>query len=278
MNTNILPSTAHRFSHAYLVDVTPALASAWLGVGRFNRRINYNTVNKYVRQINSDLWRCTHQGIAFTREGVLIDGQHRLLAIVKANKTVPLVVFLNQSLENFAFIDCGRNRSNLDTMRLGQTDGTLSSLHTQTVRSFLAGRFCRTANRWSNAEINDAYAIHHEAINHVVDIFATCQDKRVNDPTVRAVLARAYYHVGPEQITEFATKLICCNGKDGDPISVLWQCLHVWKDRREGTKCEIYRRCTQTFLAFLQNRTDASRIDVSTDIFPIPRTRDDAAY
>jgi len=275
MTISVLPTSARPYPNVYTVDVTPELARLWLAVGRFNRRVNYSAVAKYVRQINAGLWRCTHQGIAFTREGVLIDGQHRLLAVVKTGKTVQMIVFTNEPIENFAFIDCGRNRSNLDTMRLGQADGTLSSLHTQTVRSFLAGRFCQTANRWSNAEVNKEYEKHHEAINHVVELFAPCKDKRLNDPTVRGLLARAYYHVVPERITEFATKLIHCNGKGGDPVSMLWQCLHVWSDRRESTKCEIYRRTMQTFLGFLHNRTDISRIDVSTDIFPIPM-QDDA--
>ena len=277
MNTNtfsVLPTSARPYTNVYVVNVTPELAKIWLAIGRFNRRVNYSAVAKYVRQIDAGLWCRTHQGIAFTNEGVLIDGQHRLLAIVKTGKTVPMLVFTNEPQENFAFIDCGRNRSNLDTVRLGQSDGTLSSFHTQTVRSFLAGRFCQTANRWSNAEVNCEYSKHHEAINHIVEIFSSCKDKKVNDPTIRGLLARAFYHVAPERITEFATKLIHCNGKSGDPISVLWQCLHVWNDRRENTKCEIYRRGAQTFLAFLQNRTDTSRIDVSTDIFPIPQVED----
>jgi len=274
MTISVLPTSARPYTNVYTVDVTPELAKLWLAVGRFNRRVNYSAVAKYVRQIDAGLWRCTHQGIAFTREGILIDGQHRLLAVVKTGKTVQMIVFTDEPLENFQFIDCGRNRSNLDTMRLGQADGTLSSLHTQTVRAFLAGRFCQAANRWSNAEVNKEYEKHHEAINHVVELFTPCKDKRLNDPTVRGLLARAYYHVAPDRITEFATKLIHCNGKGGDPISILWQCLHVWSDRRESTKCEIYRRTMQTFLGFLHNRIDVSRIDVSTDIFPIPKQSD----
>jgi len=162
-------------------------------------------------------------------------------------------------------------------MRLGHADGTLSSLHTQTVRSFLAGRFCKTANRWSNAEINRIYAKHHEAINHVVELFASCKDKRLNDPTVRGLLARAWYHVAPERITEFATKLLHCTSVDG-PISVLRRCLHVWNDRRENTKCEIYRRTMQTFLGFLRNEEKTGAINVSYDVFPIPETGDCTVY
>ena len=274
MNTTqfrLLPVSARPFSNVYIVDVTPELAKQWLDASRFNRKVNYAAVAKYVRQIESGLWCRTHQGIAFTGECILIDGQHRLLAVVKTGKTVPMLVFTDEPQENFAFIDCGRNRSNLDTVRLGQVVGTISSLHTQTVRSFLAGRFCQTTNRWSNAEINQEYAKHHEAIDFVVSLFAFCKDKKINDHTIRGLLARAFYHVAPERITAFASKLIHCNGNGGDPVSTLWQCLHVWNDRRLDTKREIYRRTMATLLAFLQNQTDTLRIDVSKNLFPIPQ-------
>ena len=129
MSISILSVSARPCSNVYYIDVTPELATRWLAAGRFNRRVNNSAVARYERQINSGLWRCTHQGIAFTREGILIDGQHRLLAVIKTGKTVRMVVFADEPIENFAFIDCGRNRSNLDTLRLGQADGTLLSLH-----------------------------------------------------------------------------------------------------------------------------------------------------
>jgi hypothetical protein len=35
----------------------------------------------------------THQGIAFDTQGVLVDGQHRLAAIIEADRPVELTVF-----------------------------------------------------------------------------------------------------------------------------------------------------------------------------------------
>ena len=40
------------------------------------------------RDMKAGHWRLTHQGIAFDPAGVLIDGQHRLWAIVESDTTL----------------------------------------------------------------------------------------------------------------------------------------------------------------------------------------------
>ncbi len=54
------------------------------GVDGTNRPINLRTVNNYALEMLKGNWRHTHQGIAFTLNHHLSDGQHRLLAIVQA--------------------------------------------------------------------------------------------------------------------------------------------------------------------------------------------------
>ncbi len=270
MSIQLIPATARRYMNAYIVEVTPELARKWLDLARFNRDVDHAVVAKYVRQIKDGLWRRTHQGVALTKAGVLIDGQHRLLAIIKSGMTVPMIVFVDEPEENFEFIDCGRNRSHLEMMRLSQRNNALTSLHTSTLRAFLAGRFCYTTN-WSAAEINREYDKYSLPINFVVDLFHGEKDRKINDPTVRGFLARAYYSVPHDRIAEFANKLIGNKGEGSDPISNYVRCLHVWDDQKRNTRCEIYKRGTQAFLAFLEDRNDAGKIDVSYDVFPIPK-------
>ena len=49
-----------------------------------NRPINLRKVNDYAVEMLKGNWRFTHQGIGFSKKGFLIDGQHRLLAILQA--------------------------------------------------------------------------------------------------------------------------------------------------------------------------------------------------
>ena len=269
MSIQLLPPASRRFTNSYVVDVTPELARKWLDLARFNREINYTIVALYARQIKEGLWRRTHQGIALTKESVLIDGQHRLLAVLKTGQTVPMIVFVDEPEENFEFIDCGRNRSHLDMMRLSQRNNALSALHSTTLKAFLAGRFCHTTN-WSNAEVNREFEHYSLPISFIVDLFQGEKDKKVNDPTVRGFLARAYYSVSHEKIAAFVNKLRHGGADCSDSIYLYVRRLHTW-DRKRNARCEIYKQGTQAFLAFLQDRNDPHNIDVSYDVFPIPQ-------
>ena len=126
---NLIPREARLCGNTYIVSVSPETAKMWLDNNNFNRPKNVETVARYVRQIREGRWRLTHQGIAFTEDGILLDGQHRLFAIIEAGAVVPMRVCFNEPANNFSTIDCGRNRSHLDAVRMAMNDGTISSTH-----------------------------------------------------------------------------------------------------------------------------------------------------
>ena len=63
-------------------------------------------------------WMLTHQGIAFSESGRLLDGQHRLLAGIQAD--IPVKFVVTQGLDENAFraIDCGEKRSLSDLSKI----------------------------------------------------------------------------------------------------------------------------------------------------------------
>lgn len=75
------------------VDITPAMAKAWLrGNNRNNRSMKESTVHAYARDMRSGAWLLTHQGVAFNDKDELLDGQHRLAAIELSGVTVTMLV------------------------------------------------------------------------------------------------------------------------------------------------------------------------------------------
>ena len=269
---NFLPANARPFNNAHIVYITPELAKKWLDEANvFNRAINQKVVDMYVRQIKSGLWRRTHQGVAFTAEGSLLDGQHRLMAIVTAGQTVPVLVFTDEAADNYEYIDCGRNRSNLDTMRMSARNETLKLMHAQTLKAMLAGRHCKTNGKYSNAELGDLYRQYAAAVDFAVSQFGDYSNKQINDPTVRGVVARACYHLNMEQLVEFCSLL---KGQNSDHpaakmVDSLRNCLMLWEDRRENTKREIYKRC-EHILKAIQTGTELVGFPIaSSELFPI---------
>lgn len=93
------------------VLVTPSQASIWLLKNVANRPLNEKQVKFFSRQIEKGRWELTTDAIGFDGEGKLINGQHRLTAIVKTGKAQDLLVGTGFSAEAFNVIDTGKMRN-----------------------------------------------------------------------------------------------------------------------------------------------------------------------
>lgn len=107
------------------VDITPEMAAYWLRNNFRNRPISDDVVTAYARDILAGQWVFTHQGIAFNDQDQLIDGQHRLKAVIKANVTVPMMVTFGlpskidgKEMTTMDAVDRGRTRSVADQLKI----------------------------------------------------------------------------------------------------------------------------------------------------------------
>ena len=99
--------------------ITPKMAAKWLAENNDgNRGIRKDRVALLVRAILGNRWVPTHQGIAFDTDGNLIDGQHRLSAIVEAGQPVQLMVTTGLPREAMIAMDRGAVRDTGDTLHL----------------------------------------------------------------------------------------------------------------------------------------------------------------
>jgi hypothetical protein len=72
-----------------IIDVDPATAESWLAKNPNNRNLRVPVVQSYARDMVSGNWMLNGETIKFDQSGKLIDGQHRLSAVVTADVTVP---------------------------------------------------------------------------------------------------------------------------------------------------------------------------------------------
>lgn len=77
------------------VLVTPQMANEFLKKNKGNRPPRKNVINGLTSALRSNEWIYTHQGIAFSDCGNLIDGQHRLKAIFNSGKSARMLVVRN---------------------------------------------------------------------------------------------------------------------------------------------------------------------------------------
>lgn len=114
------PFAAVRFT---FVQVTPELAADWLMANHRNRKLREDAVNGYVLDMKNGAWMTTHQGIAFDDADNLIDGQHRLQALVRAKSPVLMLVSSGWPAEKekrktMDAVDRGRARTLADQLHL----------------------------------------------------------------------------------------------------------------------------------------------------------------
>lgn len=99
--------------------ITPEEAKEILSKSNINnRRIRLRYVDWLAKLIVEGQWMVTHQGIAFDKNGRLVDGQHRLLAISKSGKDTPILVTTNLEEESYNHIDIGAIRNRADIYKI----------------------------------------------------------------------------------------------------------------------------------------------------------------
>lgn len=101
-----------------LETIEPAMAEMFLQENtNQNRNIKKAKVEMFAKDIESGNWRITHQGIAFDWNGKLVDGQHRLHAIIKANKPIEMYVYRGLDPSTFSVLDTGTSRTAGDFLK-----------------------------------------------------------------------------------------------------------------------------------------------------------------
>lgn len=119
-----------------VAEVTPAMASSLLKSNIGNRTVRRNRVSNYATQMRRGQWQLTGDPIRISRTGRLLDGQHRLLAIVEADVPVQTLIIEGLDDEVFSVIDSGLGRSPSDALTFA---GVGSASHIAPVVRILIG-------------------------------------------------------------------------------------------------------------------------------------------
>lgn len=91
--------------------VTPEMASEWLRNNPRNRPLNLRVVDDYARTMTRREWVLNGEAVKISSDGTLLDGQHRLSAIVKSGIAVKMLVLFEMDPETQDTMDGGRRRT-----------------------------------------------------------------------------------------------------------------------------------------------------------------------
>jgi hypothetical protein len=144
----------------YIVrDVGPKEAEVLLGKNQRNRRINKNTVDEYANLMISGKWHPdADTPIKLSYEDQLLDGQHRLMAVVESGVTLPFTFKTNCDPSAQQHMDRGRKRSLSDDLYMhGYRYTTLLASSLSTLHTYLTTE--KIANHVSSIDFDTAMSM-----------------------------------------------------------------------------------------------------------------------
>jgi hypothetical protein len=121
----------------YIKSISPEYAERLLATNHINqRKLKSHVVDSYVRAMKSGLWTSGNgESIKFSDSGELLDGQHRLSAIIKSGKTVNMLVMTGIKEKNINCIDNGATRNLGDVLRV--TGNVKYKINTNSLAAFI---------------------------------------------------------------------------------------------------------------------------------------------
>lgn len=105
-----------QFMQTQVMLITPEIAAQFLAKNKLNRPLNLRRVGILVEAIKRGEWCLNGDAIRFNEHGDLIDGQHRLTAIVVSGLPIQTLVVYGLSSSAFKTIDTGSPRTAADLL------------------------------------------------------------------------------------------------------------------------------------------------------------------
>lgn len=252
-----------------LETVTPEIAAEYLTHNTSNRRMRQQWVDYLARAIEDGDWFVTHQGIAFNCDGTLQDGQHRLLAIIKAGKPVQMMVTRGLPSEAMQAVDNGARRTDADAFKLLGFDFDNDSV--AIARAMVMGNDASQSSRITRPSLLRFMEEHLDALQ-----FARrwAKHRGFSRAGILAVVARAWYTADRVRLAEFMDCLIGgVNHGSGDLAAISFRNLVL----REGDsftsgsrRIVLYRKAEVALAAFLKHRSLSRICEASEELFPLP--------
>jgi len=249
------------------VMMTPDLAKAYLELNTRNRSISQNHVRFLSREMQAGRWKLNGDTICLSKTR-LIDGQHRLLAIIDSGMAFPMLVIEELEDEVFDTKDFGKKRSAADVLFIkGETSCTTLAAAAAFVDRYMTGQFEKSKPVYSAVAIEELLEKYGTGLRKSVNFCRKTGTKKLVGNSIMAGLHYIFSNIDQEQSDFFWTSLIGGDGLEKtspvfvlrerllsnsmmrhsklDPKYIAALCVVAWNHMRSGVSVK-YIRYTET--------------------------------
>lgn len=118
------------------MKISPSTAETLLKTNNNNRVKSKYQIRNYAREMKLGRWNLTAEPIMVTADGELINGQHRLEAVVLSGMHVDFTVATVPDTSTFRVLDMGRKRSHADILGIPKSIANSLNVILNTVNEF----------------------------------------------------------------------------------------------------------------------------------------------
>lgn len=243
--------------------ITPEKAQAYLAFNTNNRNLRRSHVDRLASDILSNRWIFNGATIVFNGDGTLLDGQHRLAAIVQAGIPVTMAVVRGVSKSAMSTIDANVSRKAGDVFKL---NGVMYATRVVSAsRQLIALRDnITTRHRATSSSELMAFALKHPHLQDAaIEVDKTTHVIQSSVVIPWFYLAKYVSGMAPEAESALAVLATGVPAYRGDPVHVfrermikmptamkshererlllLWTMIAAWNDFIAGEKATICR-------------------------------------
>jgi hypothetical protein len=229
------------------------------------RKIKPSVVKRYAADMAAGLWRQNPQPILLDTHGDVIDGQHRLLAVLTSTMTIRMLIVEGVDPAVRLVLDTGSGRTAFDAATVM---GFNYSRRVLQISTMVLTKWLHRAP--SHPEVMN-FVGQHKRVLEYADLVAPTEDRRLANIPVLTVIARAGYRPGAvEKLTRFAEVLNSGVSTDESEIAII-KLRNALMQPKSMKRDEIYKKATYAIDAYLKGNKVSKLYEADPDEYlPLP--------
>ncbi len=205
-----------------VTTIAPEMAERMLGKNTTNRNIRLSAVRSYARDMAAGNWHLNGETIKFAADGTLLDGQHRLHAVIASGATVQMLVARGVRPEAMRTVDMGLRRRYADHLKINGFSNapTLASLVRRAVM-WEEGKYLNTGTVQPTAAEMDAFLEACPEIAYSAEIASKLSSRNLLPASVIGLAHWLFSDIDPDQATWFIGRVVDEDVEVDHPARVL---------------------------------------------------------
>jgi len=261
--------------------ISPDVAKELLTLEKSNRKRKLGAVKTYAGYMSKGKWKLNPDPIKFDSDSHLIDGGHRLSAVIESKMPSPFIICCGTSPETRKVMDQGVPRTVIDILSIEGYQNRITPLHAAVLTSMMLESPASLKITIPKLEAAELLKQYFGVINDVIEIFGTRKGVRCSSVVSPVVRAYLLYKNNPQMTRRLKRFVGIMNGTiyelnaDENAAHRLreWLLISLGSGKTRPLKRVIYRKTEKALWLFLHKEPCELLTEVKKECFPLPMSK-----